>query len=105
MSVLRHTEARLVVVTLGAAGAFGATAGARVHVSAPRVPVIDTIGAGDAFGAALLAWLHDRELLVRDLALKASELEDALTFACLVASTTCARAGADTPRRAELNLG
>lgn len=103
-SLLRDTGVPLVVVTLGAAGAFGAMAGALVHVTAPRVRVVDTIGAGDAFGAALLAWLHDRDLLVRDLALKASELEDALRFACLVSSTTCARAGADTPRRAELNL-
>ncbi len=102
-SVLRDTGARLVVVTLGVAGAFGATAGARLHVSAPRVPVVDTIGAGDAFGAALLAWLHDRSMLVKDLSLNAMELEAALTFACLVASMTCARAGAHTPRRTELN--
>jgi len=31
-----------------------------------------------------------------------SELRDALDFACLVASITCTRAGADPPRRAEL---
>ena len=104
ISLLRDTGVRLVVVTLGAAGAFGATAAARVHVTSPRVPVVDTIGAGDAFGAVLIAWLHDRELLARDLALKASGLEEALSFACLVASTTCARGGADTPRRAELDL-
>ncbi len=97
-SALRHPETRLVVVTQGAAGAFGATARARVHVDAPRVPVVDTIGAGDAFGAALLAWLYDRELLIKDLPLDASQLEAALTFACLVASTTCARSGTTTPR-------
>jgi fructokinase len=102
-SILRSTGVRIVVVTLGAGGAFGATPDMNVHVAAPRVAVVDTIGAGDAFGAALLAWLHDHKLLVRDLALRASEMKDALAFACLVASTTCTRAGADTPRRSEIS--
>lgn len=101
-STLRDTGPRLVVVTLGAAGAFGATAAATVSVSAPLVRVVSTIGAGDAFGAALLAWLHERSLLVKDLSLSRSELEAALTFACLVASVTCARGR--TPRRTELDL-
>jgi fructokinase len=94
--------ARLVVVTLGSQGAFGVSRGARARVTAPAVEVIDTIGAGDAFGAALLAWLHDRDGLTRDLNLGAGELESALTFACLVASLTCTRAGAEPPRRGEL---
>lgn len=98
-SALRHPETRLVVVTLGASGAFGATAGAQVHVDAPRVAMVDTIGAGDAFGAALLTWLYDHELLIKDLVLDESRLKAALTFACLVASTSFARSGAATPRR------
>ena len=102
-SILSETGARLVVVTLGAQGAFGATPRARARVAAPQVSVGDTIGAGDAFGAALLAWLHRRELLVKDLSLDRSDLEDALTFACMVASMSCARAGTP-PRRSELNL-
>ena len=94
--------ARLVVVTLGADGAFGVTADRQVHVPAPTVQVVDTIGAGDAFGAALLAWLHDRDALRQDLALSTDELRSALEFGCLVASLTCTRAGADPPRREEL---
>ena len=94
--------ARLVVVTLGADGAFGVTADGEVHVPAPAVEVVDTIGAGDAFGAALLAWLHDRDALRQDLALSTDELRSALEFGCLVASLTCTRAGADPPRREEL---
>ena len=94
--------ARLVVVTLGEEGAIGLTAGARVQVDAPRVDVVDTIGAGDAFGAALLAWLDDRGMLNTDLSLDAAGLESALQFACLVASITCTRAGAEPPRRDEL---
>ena len=93
----------LVVVTLGAEGAFGVCAGAEVRVAAPVVEVVDTIGAGDAFGAGLLAWLYDHDRLSQDLHLRRDELHAALEFACLVASITCTRAGADPPHRAELS--
>ncbi len=94
---------RLVIVTLGVDGAFAVSAGLEVSVTAPTVDVVDTIGAGDAFGAGLLAWLHDHDRLNRDLHLDRDELRAALEFACLVASKTCTRAGADPPRRAELD--
>jgi fructokinase len=93
---------RLVVVTLGAEGAVGVCADAEVRVTAPAVKVVDTIGAGDAFGAAVLAWLADHGRLSRDLQLDRDELRAALEFACLVASITCTRAGADPPWRTEL---
>lgn len=93
---------KLVVVTLGADGAVGMTATGEVRVPAPVVQVVDTIGAGDAFGAALLAWLHDHGRLSHDLRLDRDELRAALEFACLIASLTCTRAGADPPRRSEL---
>ncbi|HEX9095685.1 MAG TPA: carbohydrate kinase [Candidatus Dormibacteraeota bacterium] len=93
---------RLVVVTLGVEGAVGVSSDAEVRVKAPTVNVVDTIGAGDAFGAALLAWLDDHGKLSRDLRLETDELRAALEFACLVASITCTRAGADPPWRAEL---
>lgn len=96
--------ARLVIVTLGAQGAYGVSRGVKKRVSAPSVEVVDTIGAGDAFGAALLAWLHDRDALKPDLRLGAQDLQSALEFACLVASVTCTRAGAEPPRRDELSL-
>jgi fructokinase len=94
---------KLVVVTLGPEGAIGVTVQADVSVPAPAVQVVDTIGAGDAFGAALLAWLHDHEKLRLDLRLNAEELRAALAFACLVASITCTRPGADPPWRTELD--
>jgi fructokinase len=94
---------RLVVVTLGAEGALGISANSEVRVPAPVVQVVDTIGAGDAFGAALLAWLHDHGRLSRDLQLERDELRAALEFACLVASLTCSRPGADPPWRTELD--
>ena len=92
----------LVVVTLGSEGAFGVGAGMQVRAAAPSVDVVDTIGAGDAFGAALLAWLSDHDRLDRDLHLDPEELRAALEFACLVASITCTRAGANPPWRSEL---
>ncbi len=92
----------LVVVTLGARGAFGAHRGARLTVDAPHVEVVDTIGAGDAFGAALMAWLYDHHLLSVDLSLSPDEVRAALEFACLVAALACTRAGADPPTRADL---
>lgn len=92
----------LVVVTLGPDGAVGLTASEEVRVQAPVVRVVDTIGAGDAFGAAILAWLHDHGRLSRDLRLDRDDLQAALEFACLVASITCTRPGADPPWRSEL---
>ena len=93
---------RVVAVTLGASGAYGAHAATRARVDAPRVDVVDTIGAGDAFGAALVAWLHDHRLLRRDLELTAEELHAALEYACLAASLACGRAGAEPPTRLEM---
>ena len=93
---------KLVVVTLGARGAYGAHDGYRISVSAPPVDIVDTIGAGDAFGAALLAWLHDHDAIRPDLRLDEEQLKAALDYACLAAALTCARAGADPPRKSEM---
>jgi fructokinase len=93
---------KLVVVTLGAQGAYGAHDDHRMSVSAPPVDIVDTIGAGDAFGAGLLAWLHDHKAIRPDLRLHAEQLKAALDYACLAASLTCARAGADPPRKSEM---
>jgi fructokinase len=93
---------RLAVATLGARGAYAATPDVRLTVDAPPTKVVDTIGAGDAFSAGLLAWLNDHDLLRADLNLKRDELRAAVELACLVASLTVARAGADPPTRADL---
>jgi fructokinase len=92
----------LVVVTLGAQGAFAAHRDFRVSVDAVHVDVVDTIGAGDAFGAGLLAWLHDHGALKPVVRLERDELRFAVEFACLAAALTCAREGADPPWRAEV---
>jgi len=93
---------RLVLVTLGAAGAYGITGPVHAHVPAPPVQVVDTIGAGDAFGAAVLAWLDDKNALARDFTLSQKELESLLGFSCLAASLTCTRSGAEPPWRSEM---
>ena len=93
---------RLVVVTLGVEGAFGATDTGSVAVAAPHVDVVDTVGAGDTFGAAFLARLFDFDLVSPDLELDMMQLESALRFACLAAAITVTRAGADPPYRSEL---
>jgi fructokinase len=95
---------RLVIVTLGPRGAYATTPDLHVSVEAPPVEVVDTIGAGDAFSAAFLAWLYDHHRLQTDITLDPEELRSALEFACLAASLTCARAGAEPPTRAELEL-
>jgi fructokinase len=92
----------LLVITLGAKGAFGAHRDFRMHVAAPHVKVVDTIGAGDAFGAGLLAWLHDHDAIRPDLCLESEELAEALKFANLAGALTCARAGADPPWKWEM---
>ncbi|MDT0344357.1 carbohydrate kinase family protein [Streptomyces litchfieldiae] len=89
---------RLVVVTLGAEGAFAVTAEDEVRVAAPVVDVVDTVGAGDTFQATLLDAIAEnggppagREALAAVLARCAE-----------VAAVTCTRVGADPPYRAEL---
>jgi len=93
---------RLVVVTLGASGAFGATENVSVAVAAPEVDVVDTIGAGDTFGAALLTRLYDLDAVTLGMKLDITQVDSALRFACLAAAITCTRAGANSPYRAEL---
>ncbi|GAC1476478.1 MAG: carbohydrate kinase [Candidatus Dormibacteraceae bacterium] len=94
---------RLVVVTLGVDGAFGATGDETVTVAAPAVEVVDTVGAGDTFGAALLANLYDLGLVRPDLRLDIEQVASALRFACRAAAIACRRSGADPPYRSELS--
>ncbi len=95
----------LVIVTHGEHGASASTPLWSTSVEAPRVAVVDTVGAGDAFMSGALAHLHERSLMSRDalLALDASGLTELLEAACLVAADTCTRAGAEPPRRRELD--
>ena len=98
---------QLVVVTRGAAGAWARSVQARVATHGDSADVIDTVGAGDTFQAALLAWLAEHGRLdPRHLGrLSGDELALACGFASRAAAITCARRGADLPRRNELTPG
>ena len=98
----------IVVVTHGAGGAFAATAsGARLHIPAVPVDVVDTVGAGDSFMSGLIDGLWTAGLLggARRAALRAIDvrtLEAVLTRCVEIAAITVSRAGANPPRLAEL---
>lgn len=94
----------LAVVTRGGEGALAWTV--RHHVGVPAVAcvLVDTVGAGDSFQAAVLTWLAERRCLAPEAlrALDSADLEAALAFAVRAAAITCARRGADLPRRDKL---
>lgn len=99
--------AGMAVLTLGERGAVART-GAGVSASAEgrRIQVVDTVGAGDTFQAALLARLAETNSLSRAAlhAMDRDMLATLLGFAVAAAAVTCARRGADLPRRADLGL-
>ena len=97
---------RLVVVTCGGAGVLAATAdGGRVARGPVQVEVVDTVGAGDAFMSGLLDALARQGRLSPDgiAAGDPTALGEVLDHAGLVAAITCSRAGANPPRRGELD--
>lgn len=102
---LRALGPALVVVTLGAGGCYARTATAEVRVSSPPVTVVDTVGAGDAFSSGLLARLGERGLASRRSLERADPeaLREVLRFATAAAALTCTRAGADPPRRDDVD--
>ncbi|MBO6755933.1 MAG: carbohydrate kinase [Roseibium sp.] len=94
----------LVVVTRGADGADGFTAHHHVSVPGENVLVQDTVGAGDTFQAALLWRLCEWAVTTRDTlaSLDDGALHDLLSGAVSAAAITCARRGADLPKRQEI---
>ncbi|HKX15909.1 MAG TPA: nucleoside/nucleotide kinase family protein [Propionibacteriaceae bacterium] len=96
----------LVVVTHGQKGAAASTSLASASAAAPTVWVVDTVGAGDAFMSGALAHLYERGLLNREAlrSLGVQGLTEMLQTACLVAADTCTRAGAEPPRRHDLEV-
>ena len=99
---LMGPTAAVALVTLGAEGALVISGEQVVEVEAPRVEVVDTIGAGDAFMGAFLAEWRSRGLGRPDIDSR-EQLVETTRFACRVAAITCSRAGANPPRRAELD--
>lgn len=96
---LLSDRTKLVVVTLGAEGAFAVTPRGTYSVSGVETEVSDTVGAGDSFHSALLAWLSRKKKLTLEAVgeLEKEDVEAMLSFAARVASKTCSRPGADPP--------
>ena len=95
----------MIVITRGGAGSTAHTASRSVTQPPLPVTVADTVGAGDAFMSGLLdaALSHDA---LTPAALGAADealLHRLLDAAAVVAAITCARPGANPPRRAELD--
>lgn len=77
---------RIVVITLGAAGAWLYSRDIACMIPAPRVKAIDTTAAGDTFSGALAVAL----------AKGTDELEEAVQFACRAAALAVTRMGAQS---------
>lgn len=100
----------IVAVTMGGQGAFATCAAGTVHVDARPVEVVDTVGAGDSFMTGLIDALWSLNLLGGDrraalARIDVDTLKGVLGAAALASAVTVARAGADLPDRAALQLG
>lgn len=98
----------IVVMTRGGEGATAWYPGGTVDVAAPPTTVADTVGAGDSFMGALIDGLWSADLLggARRAALRAIDaatLTTVLERCTKVAAITVSRAGANPPRRDELD--
>jgi fructokinase len=96
---LAGARTRLVVLTLGARGAWASTGADDIEAAAPVVRLVDTVGAGDAFMAALIDGLLAHPA---PLHWEPQRLEAALRRACVAAAICCEREGADPPTQADL---
>ena len=93
----------LVVVSLGADGAFASLRGEHIRVPIAPTRLVDTVGAGDSFHGGMLHHLAQAGQLGGRLeTLDLDALTDALTFASRVSAVTCSRAGANPPWASEL---
>ena len=91
---LAEAGPRLVLVTLGAEGAFYRWRGRTGRVPGVPVAVADTNGAGDSFLGAVLSRLARRCGECPLEAMECGELEEILAFANRAAALTCSRRGA-----------
>lgn len=101
-ALLAGDRAAVVLLTLGADGAVVVTRTDAFEIDPQHVYAVDTIGAGDSFMGAFLAQWRAHRLGRGDLT-RGDELVAAARFASHVAAITCSRAGADPPRRTEVD--
>ena len=101
---LLQDQTRVVVLTLGAHGAWCLTRN-HEHFQAPaQVRVVDTVGAGDCFYAGFLAQLQHNGALARlpSIDPTPAEAADAMAFGQRVTAINLQRAGCQPPWRQEL---
>ncbi len=94
------SSAKILVVTLGAKGAFALAGGSPIHVkAAPVAKLRDTIGAGDTFMATLLAHLARNNTLTAGGIQKMDRqgISDLLVWATQAAALNCAETGCNPP--------
>ncbi len=82
---LRHTDAQIVIVTLGKRGVLCVQGDDAVHLDGHAVKAVDTTGAGDCFVGALAVGLGEKQ-----------DVRDALAFANRAAAVSVQRLGAAT---------
>jgi fructokinase len=102
-SALLHRGCRLVVLTLGAGGAWAISQREQVFQAAEIVDIVDTVGAGDCFFAGFIAALSRAGLLheLRDRALPAGVLPQALRHASICAAINLGFKGCAPPTWAD----
>lgn len=90
---------KLVVLTLGGAGAWAVSADDKIFQPAHKVEIIDTVGAGDSFFAGFISSLHHEGRLaeLRERAPPAPVLGKALRHAAACAAINIARHGCQPP--------
>jgi fructokinase len=100
---LLNDTCKLVVLTLGASGAWAISADRTVFQAAEVVKVCDTVGAGDCFFAGFVASLLRAGAIasLRNQELDRSVLESALRHASRCAAINIAREGCQPPTWAE----
>jgi fructokinase len=99
---LLNEVTQVVVLTLGAEGAWGLTREHEHFQPAAQVPVVDTVGAGDCFYAGCLAHLLGQGALDGRDAPAPDQLAAALVFGNRVTAYNLQRAGCQPPWRHEL---
>jgi len=91
---LHEKGVEVVIITMGAAGAFLLSNGKSEIISAPRVEAVDTTAAGDTFNGALVVALSEGKTI-----------QDAIVFANKAAAISVTRIGAQSsvPFRTEIS--
>lgn len=99
---LLNDVTQVVVLTLGAHGAWGLTKAGECFQPPAQVPVVDTVGAGDCFYAGFLSYLLENDALANAAAPAPELVAEALALGNRVTALNLQRAGCQPPWRHEL---